>query len=1193
MYLKSLEIQGFKSFAEKTNIEFGKGITAVVGPNGSGKSNIADAIRWVMGEQSAKSLRGGNMQDVIFSGTQKRKPLGFAEVTLYIDNSDKKLGIDYDEVAVTRRVFRSGESEYFINKSACRLKDIHELFMDTGVGRDGYSIIGQGRIDEIINSKPEDRRQIFEEAAGIAKYRYRKEEAERKLAHTQENITRVSDIITELETQLEPLRLQAEKAKKYLNLREQLKVLEVNVSLENIERFKKALNDAENILGDVESRAAQIRGDIENTQSEISKMFDDMRADDESAEQKRLQQEENSKTLAAFQSDIEVLKSRIEHNKESIKRIEGEIEEDKEKLWELDGTLYEKDGHLEQLLSKDKELDEKIGALAAEIEVLSKEESDLASIVEQIGADIIEKMNEAAQIRSKTGNYSALAQSFEARSKAIDKEISDKNDSLQALVEKVASLEKSEKDKAKMAEALEKKSKQAEKELSKANEEYARLRQEGQDLQIKLEQTLSRVKLLDDMEKSFDNYSRSVKAVMQSHESKDGELKGVSILGTVAQILKVPEQYTVAIETALGAAAQNIVTQTEQDAEAAIEFLKKTKAGRATFLPISAAKGGVLDEKGIESNKGYIGPASKLVTFDKKFEGIVTGLLGRVAVVDNAANAISLARKYGYRFRIVTLEGELFTPGGAISGGSRTGTAGLFSRANELATLSELAKRLKADCKAAAEKERVFEKKLAALREEAEKNADELRAVRLEGISVSAELKHSKEFLRSMDEAKAALLAEQKQVVEKADSLKGEMDRLAKTAESINSEIELLEKKQELYKDKMAELAQRKDEKSAAQLSLKMEKNGIEKDIQLHSERTELFKIRRGEVERSIEQKKQSIAEIISKNEDINDDIEFKTQQINELKEEIKTLKGEVSDLLAKRRKTEESIKQKQSSLSAKQEEQLKLQQEQGRLENRKTKAQTELENIINRLWEEYELTLSAAEEYRKDTGSITKSQKSINSLKEEIKSLGNINIDAIEEYANIKERFEFLTEQRNDLAQAQKNLEAVIADMVIIMKERFVEKFRIINENFNQVFAELFGGGRASLALTEPDDVLTSGVTIEVQPPGKALKSLLQLSGGEQALVSIAILFAILKACPSPFCILDEIEAALDDLNTYRFADYLKKFAKDSQFVVVTHRRGTMEAANILYGVTMQEQGVTSLLSLNIDDVEREAMLA
>ncbi len=1184
MHLKNLEIHGFKSFADKITMDFGSGITGIVGPNGSGKSNISDAIRWVMGEQSAKSLRGGNMQDVIFSGTQKRRPVGFAEVSLTIDNTDKKLGIDYDEVTITRRVFRSGESEYFINKASSRLKDIHELFMDTGVGREGYSIIGQGKIAEIIGSKSEDRRQIFEEAAGITKFRYRKEEAERKLAHTHENVLRVSDIITELEIQVEPLMQQSEKAKKFLNFREELKILEVNVSLENISRFKKALEEVADVFSDVEKQVNDIKEAIEKIENDTKVMFDGVREKDEMTELKREQHQKSSETLASYQSDISVLNNKIEHNNQSIDRIEKEINELNDKLEELDDALLEKDDDFVILKQNEADLNSKIDELNKQVTELNGGAKQENEKTEEINTELVEKLNQIAEIRSKISNYGALIDNFSSREKSIEKELDDKKDNFDSLKQNVEDITKQLDEKTSVIKNYEQEIESKNIEYNEKLSAFISLQKNRQQTANELEKTISRQKILQDMEKSFDNYSRSVKSVMQAHQG--GELKSLALYGTLAQLMEVSNEYAVAIEVALGAAAQNIVTETENDAKRAIEYLKRTKQGRATFLPISASRGSTLDEKGLEANKGYIGIASDLVSFEANIKGIVTGILGRVAVVDNIDNAIIMARKYNYKFRIVTLDGELLAPGGSMSGGSRHNSAGLFARANELVELGDNAKRLQIQLSELENDENNSQKKI----NEKQAYLDEirltLRQTEADSIKLTSELKHSKTFLDSIEDARNSLIIEKEQLGGQIISMQSDIKRHNDNIETKRAEIASLEKQAEMHKSGVESIMQQREAISLSLIELKMQQSGINKDIEMHNERIEMVKTRRREIEQNINQKRENIQEVADTNEDLQDDIEFKIQQINDFYEEVETLKIEISALQDERRKTQEMIKSNQDELKVKREQQFTMQQEQGRIESKKAKAEVELENTINRLWEEYELTITTAEEYNKDIGGVAKAQKRINELKEEIRELGNINIDAIEEYKNIKERFEFLSTQRDDLVDAQKNLEAVIANMVEIMKEQFSEKFKIINHHFNEVFVELFGGGKAQLKLTEPNDILASGVDIDVQPPGKAVKNMLQLSGGEQAFVSIALLFAILKVRPSPFCILDEIEAALDDVNVYRFADYLKKFCGNSQFIVVTHRRGTMEAANILYGVTMQEQGVTKLLSLNIDDV-------
>ncbi|NLB82065.1 MAG: chromosome segregation protein SMC [Clostridiaceae bacterium] len=1183
MYLKNLQIQGFKSFVDKINLDFTSGITAIIGPNGSGKSNISDAIRWVMGEQSAKSLRGGNMQDVIFAGTKKRKPLGFAEVSLVIDNSQKKLPIDYEEVMVTRRVFRSGESEYYINKSQCRLKDVHELFMDTGVGKDGYSVIGQGKVSEIVYCRPEDRRQIFEEASGITKYRYRKEEAQRKLSHTQENILRVSDIIGGIQTQLEPLKLQAEKAKKFLNLKEQLKTLEVNVSLEETAKHKKVLEEIDDVYHNNQQQLDAIGAEIGLIEKKNNVMFDEIRQTEEEAEQRRNQQQQSTELLSDIQRDIAVLNNRIEQNRESIIKIQDETKELTEKMYQLDDALSEQDEGITSFLEKDEQLKTQITALQNELLGIEQEKTTFEQSVEKINNEIANTQTQIASQKSLIDNCDTLVDSISTRVLDIEKEISDKKDLFEQAKQKLQQLQTQQKQMSQNEQLYINKSREISAKTNKAEQSLQQAVDKHRDLQLNLQQAKTRQKLLRDMEKSFDNYAYSVKAVMQAKQK--GLLDG--LFSTVAQLINVPEKYAVAIETVLGASAQNIVVQTEEDAKQAIAFLKKTKAGRATFLPISAAQGGLLKENDLKNQKGVLGIASNLVETEPMFVKIAQNLLGRVVVVDNIDNAIATARKYNYRFRIVTLDGDLITPGGAMSGGSKDSKTGFITLANELLRLNTYVAELEKTVESAKAEELSCQSQLIDLKEQARKASDDLTALQQKYAVLSAEINHSKDFLQSAQQAQDTLFTEKKQLNEKIISMQQDARHSAQTIETLRANAERCNDELTKQKEGLSALVNVIEQKNAEIITCKIEHNNVEKDIELYHERVETVKTRKKELQQAIEQKDISKEEIKDRNEDLTEDIEFKTHQIQETQNDITEHKQQIALLVEHGRKLQERLKTMQAQITEKREMQLVLQQEQGRTEAKKAKAESELESIINYLWEEYELTISTANQYKTEIGSITKAQKGITLLKNQIRDLGNINVDAIGEYANIKERFDFLTSQKNDLAQAGKNLEKVISDMEQIMENLFATKLEEINKQFAEVFADLFGGGTAKLVLTRPDDVLSSGVEIDVQPPGKAVKNMLQLSGGEQAFVSIALLFAILKVKPSPFCIFDEIEASLDEVNVYRFADYLKKFSAISQFIVVTHRRGTMEAANMLYGVTMQEQGVTSLISLNIDDIQ------
>ena len=1182
MRLKGLELQGFKSFADRTVLDFENGITAVVGPNGSGKSNISDAMRWVMGEQSAKSLRGGNMQDVIFSGTQKRKPLGYAEVSLIIDNSDKKLPVEFDEVVVTRRLFRSGESEYYINKSSVRLRDIHELFMDTGVGRDGYSIIGQGKISEIISTKSEDRRTMFEEAAGITKFRYRKEEAERKLSHTNDNITRVNDIIVEIEGQIGPLKQQSEKAKKYLNLRDKLKILEINVSLKNIVKYRKLIEEVSGQMETLNNQLEEINKQIENNERQTEQIFNNINEAENFAEENRQKQQQNVEILSEYKSDIEVLKSKIDSNNENIRRINIEIAELSDKFDEFEKSIIDEENGFLDLKKKKESFEADIKNLENRLIDFDRESTQGNEQIDNLNSDIIENMNTIANLRSKISNYKALIQSFQDRSETVNKELFEKAGDIDRLCSNVDELQKTCDALAVKSSELKNKLDEERKEYLNFVSEYSDCEEELNNKKNQLQQAVSRQKLLKDMEKSFDNYNRSVKAVM--NEYTQGRLNDVKLYGTVASLVSVESKYAAAIEVALGGAAQYIVTENEEDAKKSIEFLKRTKQGRATFLPVSAAKGSLLNEVGLEKCNGYLGIAANLIKYDAKYNNVISGLLGRVVVVDNIDNAVAISRKYSYKFRVVTLTGELLAPGGSMSGGSRNNTNGFFARANDIVELDTIIKNLQVDVEKLEKNFSELSKNVEVKKITVEEIQQTVTEKNNELIKVQSDLSHYKSFMESLLEAQTSMKNEIKQLEVQIIDMEKQIGIHTEEIEAVNSKIGAAEKEIEQKRERLGLDLKTREGIVEKINDAKIELNTVTKDVEMYNQRIAMVNLRKQEITINIEQKNKNIDEIREVNDDINDDIEFKTEQINSINEEIASLNIIIEKSENARKEAQESIKKQQEENKKLRDSQLVVQQEQSRVESKKTKTDVELENIINKLWEDYELTTTTAEEFR--TEIPDNAVKQINEIKSEIKGLGNINIDAIEEYNQVGERYEFLKTQRDDLVEAQNNLHQVIEDMVLIMKQQFTEKFAVINKHFGETFVQLFGGGKAELTLTEPKDVLNSGVEINVQPPGKAVKSMLQLSGGEQAFVSIALLFAILKVRPAPFCVLDEIEAALDDVNVFRFADYLKSFSKDSQFIVVTHRRGTMEAANILYGVTMQEQGVSRLLSLNIDDV-------
>lgn len=1185
MKLKSLEAIGFKSFADRTYLEFTDGITAIVGPNGSGKSNISDAIKWVLGEQSAKSLRGGNMQDVIFSGTQARKPVGFAEVTITFDNTDRSLPLDYDDVAITRRVFRSGESEYAINRTGCRLKDIHELMMDTGLGRDGYSMVGQGKIAEIASAKPEELRQMFEEAAGITKYRYRKEESERKLSHTQDNILRVNDIIGELELQIEPLRLQSEKAKKYLALRDELKSLEINLSMEQLAVLKTQMTEvAEQILAN-EADIAAAEKDKQQTEERTNALFEGMRADEEAELRLREKEAEQSEKLSGHQSAIAVLKSRQEQNEESIARAEREIGGQREMMKELDGQIYEREEELKGLLAEQEKAQQIYDDISAQLNTLAEERLGQDRRMEKLSGEMMENLSRQSEQTARISNTRTLSDNFGQRYRKIEEELAagEKGQQEAALRLREAE-EKLHAEERVQQEMLERRREIAAglRELRVRREEAAASAQQSIN---KISSMEARHRVLSDLEKDFDGYHRSVKSLLQASEK--GNLRDIALLGTVAQLVEVPGEYAVAMETALGGAMQNIITPSEEDAKRAIAYLKQNKLGRATFLPVSAAKGGKADPSRVKNMAGYIGIASELVRYEGKIEKVVEGLLGRVVVAEKIDHAIAMAKATGYQFRIVTLDGELLTPGGAMSGGSRNASASLFTRGAEMASLSEQIEAAKKERETLRERVSALDTEIAEQQGRLEQEESGAQAGQQVLITCQTAYTRASAQLQQIEENIASLKREQAELDGRLATLREDAEKDAQRLEELKTAYELLQEESRLLKEgsvsgnaAQAQLAEQQRQ-AMAQLG---ERN---KDTELHRAQTEHLRQRRQEMQRGIDYQEENIEEMRERNEDMADDVAFKEEQIELLREEQAQVKAELAQRGESRRSGQEELQKLQADAAVVNERLVALTAEKSRLENKRSRAEEEEESIVSRLWTEYELTPSAAAEQATPLADVKEAQRRTASLRTEMKELGNINIDAIAEYENISERLQFLTGQRDDLVAAQKALETIIRDMTSIMRTQFQEKFDIIAQHFTATATELFGGGKAQLRLTDRQNVLESGVEIDFQPPGKAVKGLIALSGGEQALVSISLLFAILKVRPAPFCVLDEIEAALDDVNVFRFADYLKRYSQKIQFIIVTHRRGTMEVANTLYGVTMQEKGITRLLSLNIDEIE------
>ena len=1180
MYLKRLELQGFKSFADKTVLEFMPGITSVIGPNGSGKSNISDAIRWVLGEQSMKSLRGSKSLDIIFAGTQNRKSLGFAEASLVFDNADGSLPIEYTEVTVTRKIYRSGETGYYINKVPCRLKDVLELFMDTGIGKDGYSIIGQGKIDEILSNKSEDRRHIFEEAAGIVKYRVRKAESEKKLEHTKLNLLRINDILAEIETNIEPLKIQAEKAKKYLNLREELKNIEIGLFLYNIEKYKKELEDIvkdEEIYktqcNDEEGRLERIKALKEELKSEIDHIT-------ESIEEMSNLGFESKKEIEMLNSDINVSNTRIENNKQNRERFEKEIEELTERIKELEDEKKQKEEKKENLKQNRekfaKELEEKEKELAEITKKLSSKELEMEEHKKTVEENTDKKYELQASISEQDINY----QNYQKRQTQIKNEMTgniSELDNTRMKKEEIANeFYEIESKRNKILTDLEEVNKEKQEADRKIKDFDSKINMLSGEKRIKE----SKLKFLIETEKEKEGYIKSVKTLLKDCE-KTKEL-GKGMHGVLANIIEVPEEYQTAIEMCLGSSLQNIVTENEEDAKRLIEHLRKNNLGRASFLPITSVKGKKLDRiKG--KNTGIVGIASDLIRYSKKYENIILNLLGRTVIVQDMDTAIRVAKDNGYSFRIITVEGDVINPSGAITGGSvAKKTVNILGRGKEIEKLQKEIKKLEEQIQKLEKEKETYQESIEHVLEKASSFEKELQEIEITYATGKEKINSIEENISRLETRLNKLKEESKKLEEqKQQSMKNKTDFQEKI-QAINEENEKLKKIitefAELNKDNQKYV----DDLNFDITNLKISVSSFDESESSIEEIQERIHSEIESTNKSIENKKTQIEQIKQDNFDLEKAIEEIKEKIEKIKEEVKNSGSKIEELKEKRTQKNEKLAEQEQEINSKLKIIEDLKSQMVKVEVKKTKLEEDINEIINKMWEEYELTPNNVVDYRKPEN-VQLTREKVKDLRNEIKELGSVNVDSIEEYKNLKDRYDFMCEQRVDLESTMAKLRKIISDMTSIMKEQFKEKFELINKNFAEVFKELFGGGTASLRLEDKDNILECGIEITVQPPGKKLQNMMLLSGGEKAFTAIALLFAILKINPAPFCVLDEIEAALDDVNVYRYAEYLKKFSKNTQFLVITHRKGTMEAADTVYGITMEENGISKLLSMKL----------
>ena len=1184
MYLKGIELNGFKSFADKTLLTFEPGITSVVGPNGSGKSNISDAIRWVMGEMSAKSLRGSNMQDVIFAGTQARKPLGFAQVSITLDNTDRALDIDYSEVTVTRRVYRSGESEYYINGAACRLRDIHELFMDTGLGRDGYSIIGQGKVNEIISGRADDRRYIFDEAAGISKYRHRKDEAERKLLNTEDNLVRINDIVTELSGQLEPLLKQSQKAKKYLDLREEMKKLEVNVFMQTVDKLKRDIAETDEKFEIVTEQFLKIEAENKKGDEEIDRLNELADSLDNEIEQKRLEGSDTEVNIKGFLGDIDLLKNNIASNEQLIGRIENEIDSWNKKIEEFDIATKLLDEQKAQKLESVSALRTQADEISAKSDEMTERVRMISDSINSIKADIIECLNDISTQKSRISSLEAFKKSFAERKDAIEVQ----KESMGAELEQIeAMLAKNMAD----FDAAQKQAKEGKKAFQEIETQVFEL--ENSALKIKtdtenkatqLSRQISQLNMLREMERDFEGFAKSVKSILTAYDN--GKLKSAKVYGALSSLLDVPTEYVTAIEALLGNALQNVVVEDEQDAKTAIGYLKENNLGRVTFMPVSSINGRELEnKKEVSTQKGYIGIASELVKNNSRYDGVIKSLLGRSVVVETIDDAILISKHFGYKFRIVTLEGELFNAGGSITGGSMNKSTGILSRASQIKKLEAQSAQTKKELAVLERELQLTDEKLSALYAQRKGTDILVRGAEQELVRANAELEHTRQMAEAKKQSGESMESELMQLAEQISDTNEQLAELINQTtkaeleiDNKNAEAAQKEKELESIDTERISLAEALNEKNIALVA-------AQKDVAAIEYRIGENKSQKEAAYDEIKAKENDIEETKSKTEQILLQIGEKEKEIENEKEKTSSISKMVEELITKRDDARKRIRESLDEGKETREKMYALKEEQNRIDNKRVKIESELDNITTKMWEEYEVTYISAKEYEADIGPISTAKSRIGELRGNIRALGNVNVDAIEEYASVRERYDFLSNQQNDLQEAKQSLEKLIESIQEKMKKQFKEQFEIINQKFSATFAELFGGGRAELRLTDPTDILGSGVEIDAQPPGKKLQNLSLLSGGEMAFTAIALLFAILKVRPTPFCVLDEIEAALDESNVYRFADYVKKHSGKTQFILVTHRRGTMESADLLYGVTMQEKGVSKLLALKLDE--------
>ncbi len=1189
MYLKALEIRGFKSFPDKTILTFGEDITAIVGPNGSGKSNISDAIRWVMGEQSSRALRGGKMEDVIFGGTAKRRQTGFAEVTLILDNTAQIVPLEEQEVMVTRRYYRSGESEYYINRRSVRLRELNELFMDTGLGREGYSIIGQGKIDEILSVRSADRREIFEEAAGISRFRHRKEDAESKLTRTEENLVRIEDKISELELQVEPLREQSQRARHFLKLRDELKGLEISLWLDELEHLRVSSIKLETDLRAGEYQLKQTQQALEKLYADSEQFAQRMREADMEMEELRRENQQGENQAGELEAEIAVLRTNIQNNEQNTLRLSRELEqkenredllaaqiqERKERIDRATEQRVKNKNGLETLQQQAAELERSVGILDEELELLRQRQE-------------LERVT-AAEAKALLSGLAAAAQDILDRDERLRQELQERRTRLEQTREELRGAEKQLADAGEERNAVENVLAGYAMRVESRRKKAQALSERCFSLKLDGNMLASRIKLLTEMEQVHEGYSNAVKLVLDA--SQRGNLGHIH--GSVAQLLRVSEKYTVAIETALGSAMQNLVVDGEEDGKQVIQYLKKRNGGRVTILPLSSVRSSRLMElEQLCQEPGFIGVGNRLIDFDARYEAVFSNLLGRVAVMEDLDYAIAAARKYGYKFRIVTLDGQVLNAGGSMTGGSSSQSIGILSRSNELRTLKQQHKILTEECLVLSEQAEDAQREVTAAEYEMSVAQGQLRTwedaiLKVQGeaavfgntvLELEHQIRTQEEELNLLQLRSAQIDCDTAKVRERIEALEG-------SAAALKAEAESKAQGQNEVRMRSVQLAQEIADLSAELAAQDAQRESEERALE------ELKRLREDVIGDRI-QNQTLMTDYEDQNRRFFAAISEKEAGLFQLRKETGKRTEKILGLTQERLKLEAVRSRMDKEGRDKNDELLTMQREISILEQRKSAVKMQEQQLLDRLWDTYELSHEGAKRQRVEFSSTAKATRRMGELRNAISVLGQVNLGAIEEFERVNRRYTYFCDQRDDVIQAKQELEGIIHQITTEMRTIFQREFKRINDAFGETFRELFGGGNAALELEDDKDVLNCGIEIRVQPPGKALKIITLLSGGEKAFVAIALYFAILKVRPTPFVVMDEIDAALDDSNVVKFAQYLRGVARKTQFVVITHRRGTMEEADVLYGVTMQEQGVSRMLTINLKEAEKEFKL-